>query len=80
MPNSPPLPLRLEYPITFTHGASKKVSSLRCNLDVVRVDERELWAPAKTAIGRLLQGPRCNFYFLQGCVCKDADVIFTMNK
>ena len=64
----------------LTHGASKKVSSLRCNLDVVLVDERELWAPAKTATGRLLQGPRCNFYFLQGCVCKAADVIFTMNK
>ena len=29
----------------------KKVSSLRCNLDVVLVDERELWAPAKTATG-----------------------------
>ena len=64
----------------LTHGASKKVSSLRCNLDVVLVDERELWAPAKTATGRLLQGPRCNFYFLQVCLCKAADIIFTMNK
>ena len=64
----------------LTHGASKKVSSLRCNLNVVLVDERELWAPAKTATGRLLQGPRCNFYFLQVCLCKAADIIFTTNK
>ena len=35
----------------LTHGVSKKVSSLRCNLDVVLVDERELWAPAKTGTG-----------------------------
>jgi len=29
---------------------------------------------------RSLQGPGCNFYFIQRCLCKDVCVIFYMNQ
>jgi hypothetical protein len=35
-----------------------------------------LRSPATTKTGRTLQGPWCNFCFLQGCLCKDDSVMF----
>ena len=64
----------------LTHGASKK--SFLVEVQPRRCSRRRARALGSGEDGnrRLLQGPRCNFYFLQVCLCKAADIIFTTNK
>ena len=66
--------------------ASLEACSLRwdsassCKLSVRSNVEWWLRALATKTTGRSLQGPGCNFYFIQGCLCKDVCVIFYMNQ
>jgi len=55
-------------------------SALSCKLGVRFNVECWLRSLATKTTRRSLQGPRCNLYFIQGCLCKDVCVIFYMNQ
>ena len=66
--------------------ASLEACSLRwdsassCKLGVHFNVEWWLHSLATKTTKRSLQGPGCNFYFIQRCLCKDVCVIFYMNQ